>query len=338
MTITVLECPHCGAGLPLEAVASGVYVCTYCKRALLIHAESWRPRPAVEAVDPPAFPDRPRVKVGDATYIVHGRLAQGEGCDVFLGQRDARITEMVVLKVLRALKDRDLLAREWKSLAALQSSSAQGAEHFTTLLPQPVQHAPVLGESERMVSVFRWRSGFQHTFEDIRKAFPEGVEGQTAVWLWKRTLELLGFIHRSGYVHGAILPAHLLVHPRDHGVVLCGFSRATRYFAASPEKLPATSAGAESFYPSEVWRGEAPSPSTDLTMVARCVTWVLSGDALRVPESVPAPIRNLLEAYGACEGRRPTEEAWDLMGIVGIAGKQAYGPPRYHPFKMPGWR
>lgn len=339
--ITVLECPHCGAGLPREFAVSGVHMCAYCKRALLVHAEEWRPKPSVEIIDPPIFPGRPRVTVAGVAYVIEGRIASGEGCDVLLARRDARITERVVLKVVRALADSDLLAREWAVLQSLHDSRAQGAEHFTTLLPQPVAHGPLTpSEPSRLASVFRWRSGFVHTFEDIRSEHPRGVDPQTAVWLWKRTLELLGFVHRSGYVHGAVLPRHLLVHARDHGVVLTGYSRAVRYFARSTEALPARSADAEGFYPEDVWAGAAPDVATDLTMAARSVLFALGADPAKTlaPDTVPEPIAALLNLYASSTTSGRSDDAWALMEQVGHAGKLAYGPPRYHKLSMPGWR
>ena len=133
--------------------------------------------------------------------------------------------------MLRAPGDGDLLAREHEVLTALEASRAQGAPHFTRLLPQRVAlgtaRLGMRGElGERRVAVHRWRSGFVHTFDDVAREHPTGITAGHAVWIWKRMLELLGWIHASGWVHGAVLPPHLLVHARDHGVTLVGFSRA----------------------------------------------------------------------------------------------------------------
>jgi hypothetical protein len=288
----------------------------------------------------------PRVRVAGRTFALLGRLARGEGSDVFLARRDARLTELVVLKVLRVLADADLLAGEWRALAALHESTAQGAHFFTTLLPQPVAHGELVPASEpsaapRPTSVFRWRSGFLHTLDDVVREYPAGVEPQTAVWMWKRVLEVLGWVHRSRYVHGAVLPVHWLVHPRDHGVVLVGWSRAVPYAGRATAPLPATSAASEAYYPRAVWSGAPSSPATDITMSARCVVRALGGDPARgtLPARVPAPIADVLRAHADdAPSAARTDDAWELMQRVGQAGRAAYGPARYHPFRMPGWR
>lgn len=340
MTIEVLKCPHCGA--PLPPGSGGVVVCSFCNRTL-----TGVPSVPGGARDEPAgdlYPGRPRVHVGGATYAVMGRVARGEGSDVFLARRDARLTELVLLKVLRAAGDADLLAREWKMLEALHASTAQGAAYFTSLLPQPVAHGTLANDAgyTRAASVFRWRSGFQHTLEDVAREYPDGVDPRAAVWMWKRALELLGWVHRAGYVHGAVLPQHLLVHPRDHGVVLAGWSAAVRSHPRASEPLPVTCAAGRAYYPDDAWTGALPTPATDITMSARCIARALGGDpwADALPDAVPGPLAALVRAYAdpASRAGGRTDDAWALMERVGQAGREAFGPPRYHPFTMPGWR
>src|SRR5437773_4261505 len=120
---------------------------------------------------------RPKVRVAGLPYVLLGRLGVGDGCDVFYARRDARLTELVVLKVLRAPEDADLLAREWSVLQSLHSARAAGAEHFTRLLPQPVAHGALDAPdvAARPASVFGWRSGFVHTLADVARQFPRGV-------------------------------------------------------------------------------------------------------------------------------------------------------------------
>jgi hypothetical protein len=319
-------------------------VCEYCKYTLtnvpiagIIDGDPLPPGPAEERWGDAS---NPRVVVAGRRFVVIGRLGKGDGSDAFLGRTDARLTEMVVLKVARALEDGDLLAREWRTLEALSESRAQGSEYFTQLLPQQV----LRGTSEtpdglkRTASVFRWRSGFIHTFEDIARVYTGGIDGQTAVWLWKRTLELLGWIHQSGYVHGAVLPQHLLVHPRDHGVVLVGWSCATSLHGR--DRLPAVSAASSAYYPDHLWSELRPDPRADLVMSARCLIRALGGDPSRgsVPGFVPARLAELISTTAAPPSWAGlTDDAWELKERVSAAAHEGFGSPKYHPFRMPGW-
>jgi hypothetical protein len=335
MAIEVLKCPNCGAPIPPEAGAT--YVCAYCNHVLTgvpvgarRFVDPWRGRPEDEG--------RPRVMAAGVRYVLQGRLGVGDGCDVFLARRDARLTELTVLKVLRARADADLLAREWDTLAVLHASATQGAEHFTRRLPQPVAHGRIFapGAAARPVSVFRYQSGFVHTLDDVVRAYPDGVEPPHAVWLWKRMLELLGWVHACGYVHGAVLPAHLLVHARDHGLLLVGWSAAV----ATGRSLATLSAGARAYYPASVWGGGPATPATDLAMSARCVLRVLGGDVARgeVPGSVPPALSALLSLWldpdpAAARGA----SAWAVKAELDRVAREAFGPPRYHRLRMPGW-
>jgi hypothetical protein len=153
------------------------------------------------------------------------------------------------------------------------------------------------------VIVYRWRSGFQHTLADVKRAHPDGVDGRTAVWMWRRILELLAWLHASDVAHGAVLPEHVLVHPRDHGAVLVGWSRAAV--------------------------GDAKLHPNDVAMSARAVFQIADG------ASLPRGVRDLLVRTGEAPGK--TGGARELASTVLAAATAAYGPPAFHPFNMPGW-
>jgi hypothetical protein len=331
MAIEVLRCPNCAAPLPPEA--RGEVVCAYCNHVLTnvpgAGAARWN--------GPESLPDdgRPRVHVEGRTYVLQGRVAEGDGCDVFLARRDRRLTELVLLKILRATSDADLLAREWRTLQSLHNSDAQGADYFQRLLPQLVAHGRLtgVGLDPRPTSVFRWRSGFAHTLDDVRRAYPDGVDPRASVWMWKRLLELLGWVHRAGYTHGAVIPSHLILHAKDHGVVLAGWSSAVRN-----EKLPALSTAAKRFYPDTVWNHRVVTNTTDLIMAARCMAHVLGGDPSTgvVPASVPAPLASLVRTYATLSPDALADDAWEMIERVSQAGREAFGPPRFVPLTLPG--
>ena len=310
--------------------------CGFCGVVLIAaHGTAWRPAQTIE--QPLADPHLPRLWVSGHRYVLLGRLARGDGSDVFRARRDARITEQVVVKILRNMVDADLLDREQGNLRALEASNASGSTHFAQLLPQRVDHGTArLGatgrDGERHVAVFRWRSGFIHTFEDVFEAHPNGVAPETAIWMYKRLLELLGWVHASGLVHGAVLPAHMLVHARDHGVMLVGWSCAT-----TPGKaLVATSKDARAYYADSAWNGSKVDPATDLAMGARVILRALGGEVDQAPASVPSPLARLLETQ-AREAPGAVMSAWSLKEKLDAVAREVFGPPRFVPFTMPGW-
>lgn len=324
-------CPRCGAPMaPPSAVRS--QRCAYCRIVLAPANGVWRPENADE--DERYGDDRePRFWLGGHRYALVGRLARGEASDVFFARRDEAMTANVVVKVLRARASEDLFTREETVLEALATTTAQGAPHFTRLVPERVAIGKArIGHNglggERMVAIRRWRPGFVHTIDDVRRAHGDTIEPAHAVWMWKRVLESLGFLHAAGFVHGAVLPPHLLVNARDHGVVLSGFSRAVR----PGEKLPAVTRDAKAFYPDDVWAGGPASVRTDLAMSARVMLQLLGGDPLRASPRVPTPFARLLETTAVTPW---AHDAWALVEDASNVARDVFGPPKFVPFDMP---
>ena len=278
-------------------------------------------------------------------YVVRGKLGAGGSSDVWSGHRDARLSERVIVKTLRATEDADLLLREQRVLTRLERSEAPGHSYFRSLLPQRIAHGEATWDHGDAVltSVFRWRSGFVYTLADVARAFTEGVDPRAAVWMWRRLLELLGWVHRSGVVHGAVLPEHVLIHPRHHGVTLVGWSMAAQRYRRPPEAIGGWVEAARSFYPAQALRGGEAQPATDLTMAARTVVHILGGDpkAGTYPPSVPTPLAALLTRFAASDPSDSTRDAWELQRQVAAAAHAVWGPPKYVKFRMParaGWR
>lgn len=307
MAFHALKCPTCGAPLPGRAWRA-VVTCSYCGAAsacdgVVVRAAEFRQALAEMQEQGARAAD---VRLCGVPYRTLGLLGSGSRCDVFLAERAAPLTERVVIKVLRG-GDPGCLDRAWDAICALQESQAQGAYAFTPRLPQPVARGELEGHGGgREALAVRHASGFVHTLEAVARAHPGGVDPRHAVWIWRRTLESLGFIHASGWVHGGLLPGHLLIHARDHGVALAGWSAAARLSSEARRR--------------------------DLAASARCAAGVLGG---AVP---PPPLASLMRPYLDGGARAlPSDSAWELAERVAHAARQAYGPPKYVELSMPGW-
>jgi hypothetical protein len=216
------------------------------------------------------------VTIGDSHWTILEPLGRGDLSDLFLAERARWPTERVALKILRDPSHAARLRREAEILRRLQASDASGADTFTRLVPEPV------AAGDRAMAV-RWAGGFRHNLAQVRKLYPRGVEPRVSVWMWRRILELLTFLHRSGVVHGAVAPEHVLIENGEHGVRLVGYGAAR----------------------------QAPPPGDDISMSARTIRYAL-GDA-------PGPMEELLRegdsARDAWELReRVGERARSLFG------------------------
>lgn len=307
-----LTCPNCGAPLPKHARWTAVK-CVHCGAVAapgmqVVSRGSFRRALARAEREIPERPDD--FVVAEARYQVLAPLAKGDRADVFLATRARALTERAVAKVLRDAKEAPALDAEWVTLEALHASTGQGAPHFTTRLPPLVSRgdARFSDGQRRPALVFRALPGFEATLADVRDAYPEGVDARHAVWMWRRVLELLGWVHRNGWAHGNVSPAQVVLDPREHGAILVGWSHAGRLVS-----------------------GQESRAMSDLAMSAQSVLTTLghaSGEA--------TPVYDLLHA--CAQEHLPATDAWDLMERVAEAARRAFGPPTFVPFSLPARR
>ncbi|MEK9151879.1 MAG: hypothetical protein AAB692_00780 [Patescibacteria group bacterium] len=283
-------------------------------------------------------PDAKRLEIDGRTYLVEGLIGQGDKSSVYRAFWDNQPTEAVVIKICAAMADADLMAREAEALRDLAKSTAAGAHHFTRIIPEVV----ATGEIEthdgisRPATVFRYKNLHDWTLADVLKEYPDGVDPETMVWMWKRTLMLLGWIHMNDIAHGAVLPQHILIQPLNHAVTLLDWA----YAVHDGETFQVFSTAGRDFYPSRVWDGGRVTWITDIIMSARCMIALLGGDPATgsVPVKVPAPIADYLRHHG---GYGPTPKPQRVMTAIeieqdfGKVAESVYGPRRYHPFAMP---
>ncbi|MCP4896452.1 MAG: serine/threonine protein kinase [bacterium] len=281
---------------------------------------------------PSSIPDdgRLRIAVSGRTYLILGQLAHGDSSDVYFARWVRRLGELVVVKCLRCPSDSDLMRREHAFLERLRHSPATGTERFAARIPEPIALSPVrVRGQERMIAVRRWRSGFLHSLEEVRRQHPRGVEPGVAIWTFKRLLEVLDWSHRSGVVHGAVLPPHVLIHPRDHGAMLVGWSTAGAWSRDARRGLIAISREWESWYPSRNGIG----PEHDIAMAARCVLWMSGATSFNEPGRLPPGLAELL--FRASSGGY--DEAGKTIEQVSKRSLEDLGQPAYCPLAMPGW-
>jgi serine/threonine protein kinase len=237
------------------------------------------------------------------------------------------------VKLLQDRKDIALFDNEWEALQILQRSDAPGADVFTTLIPQPVMHGDITNGSFAggRVNIYRWTSGFYHTFEEVLQAYPQGIPPRASIWIWRRILEVLSFIHSSGMVHGAILPSHLLVQENEHGVHLVGYSAAVRF----GEKPRITSSRFESYYPQSF---STLTAQLDLVMSARCMVAILGGDPATgsLPTSVPYRLADIIQRISLADPvNLKRKDAWTIREELGAIASEVYGAPQFIPIVMP---
>jgi hypothetical protein len=339
MAERALKCPQCTGPLAPSRFGRSL-VCTYCGSTVVLDEQmvpAARFREALRAWNSPTTHGYASwITVDGGHWALGPLLARGEISDVYPAERARRPTERVLVKILREAAEAARFDHEWEVLTELQRSAAPGAPTFAPLLPQPVARGTVAAGAfaGAKAMVLRRDPGFVHTFEAVRRALPGGIEPRASVWIWRRILEVLSFLHACGYVHGAVLPPHLLAERAEHGVRLVGYGAAGR----PGERLAVVSPAQREIYPPDLLASRRLAPAADLAMSARAVTVLVGGDPAtgEVPDAVPPALVALLRRVGSPPaGAAPGEDAWALREHLGEIARRAFGPPAFCPLVLP---
>jgi hypothetical protein len=332
-------CPQCNAPLAPHRFARSV-VCSYCGTTVQLDESSVSASIFHEAFrvwnSPETYQIPSWISIGNRHWAMEKLIAQGAISDVYTARLARWPTELAIVKLLRDRQDVELFENEWNALQVLQKSNAQGADTLTRLIPQSILHGDITAGSfaGRRVSIFRWAGGFHHNFDEVIQAYPQGIPPRASIWIWRRILEVLSFIHTSGMAHGAVLPAHLLIQENEHGVRLVGYSFSRRL----DEKLQTIPHGYEMFYPEPAKSWSTLTIQLDLTMSARCIVAILGGDpeTASLPKTVPAQLAGIVQRIALSE---PTgvagEDAWTVREELGEIAREVFGPPQFIPIMMP---
>ncbi len=284
------------------------------------------------------------LKVGGRVFRVLNRVGIGSLCVVYRCRfaRGGREAEGV-LKVARDARANAFLVNEAAVLRHLHGADRAGA--FAPFLPRVEasfavddgdadvadgggpRQANALGVDDEIRSIDEL-----YTLGEVRGHYPHGVDPRDAAWVWRRLLAVLGFVHEAGVVHGAVLPAHVLIEPRGHRLVLVGWCSATRGGDGDGGGPELITGGYGAWYRRHVEVSRAPAPGLDIGLGARCVIELLGGDPVRA--EFPASVDPALQRYwrrcleGGAGARALLRDFDRLIEVL-------WGPRRFREFRLP---
>jgi len=250
------------------------------------------------------------------SYRVGGPVATGDIAELRAVDGDAAL-----LKLPRSPGDNDLLRAE---AAALTTLVADGDPKFRAYAPRLLEsftHEDA-GRVRRTANVIARQRGFV-SLADVHAAYPGGLDPRDVAWMWRRLLTGLGWAHRAGLVHGAVLPEHVLVHPGEHGLVLVDWC----YSVPAGATVPALVARHRAAYPPEVTARQPATAATDIFMA--------TGLMLRLIRQPPDALRRFARGCRYDKPRMRPQDAWHLLAEFDELLDDLYGPRRFRPFAMP---
>ena len=229
-----------------------------------------------------------------------------------------------VLKLARDPADGDLIGREAAALRWLAATGEPAYRPYVPALLQTRRYADPATGVTRRGNVLARLSGFV-ALETVRQRFPEGLDPRDVAWIWRRALVALGFAHRGGLVHGAVLPPHLFIHPHGHGLCLIDWCYSCR--GPNPATLPALVARYRHWYPGEVGPGYQPGPDLDIYLATKSLVTLIR-------EPVPQPLAAFAAGCTLASPARRPDDAWQLLHEFDDLIERLWGPRKFRRFPV----
>ena len=263
------------------------------------------------------------------TYTLLKILGVGDASDIHLATSMVDDEEKdYLLKISRVPGGDKLLDNEKKVVTELLTQAKD--DIYRRFLPTLAESFLARDAIQKRVNVYLYEPDF-YTLEEVRVRHPI-LGGRHLAWIFKRLLEILGFIHNHGFVHGALLPTHIRINGLNRGLQLMGWIHA----APVGETIKTISVKFKDWYPREVLAKEPASPATDLFMAAQCLNYLAGGDPAsgRMSDAVPKPMQRIFRACLLEGSKMRPEKAWNLHEDLVDVLKAIYGSPRYEPLHL----
>lgn len=337
-TIKEFKCPTCGFALPERAKQNQLIKCPACNTTLFI--SDWTIGETK---------DNATVATPTRVYTMSRLIAKDDVCNVYACAFSVEGKPYQGLfRVARDAGDNDLVQNEARALYHFQATP--NYDDFRAFLPSILEsfvyqdeRAAVAGRQARQVNIVTLHTHIAspdelYSLEDVRGYYTGGIDTKDMAWMWRRLLNVLGYAHKNGIIHGAVLPSHVLIEPKDHKLALVGWGFSVRDAKANQRRLPAMSVSYESWYPPEVGEKAIPTPSLDLNMAARCMLYLMGLDPLN---DSPAHY-NLDPALGQyfakflhARPRQRPQDAWDALDEFDRIIESLWGARTFREFTLP---
>lgn len=307
MTWVALNCPQCSAPLPRLALWRSVK-CGACGSLItrtesVVTRNSFRQALSRARRDPAGLDG---VLCEGRRYHLLQELGSGEISRVYFARRVGSLPLLATIKVSSAPKAAALYAREAQVARELQALDCDGVgAFFSRLLPEVIAQGLVAGDGGKHALVLRHPAGYWGSLAALSERFATGIDPRHVVWIWRRMLEVLNFIHKHGWSHGDVRPEHALVHPQDHGVRLIGWASARKGGAFAADLMR----------------------SARVMQVLLCGT----GNSGTLPDGVPTGLAQLVTQAATDEGFCRSQGAAGLDTLLRSDAAAAFGPPSFVP-------
>ena len=251
-----------------------------------------------------------RIVVDDVTYVVGSKFHEGEHSALY----EARFacdggSAKAVIRLAHEPSDNPFLNNETRILDRLHRRVADKELGYWRYLPYTFGRF-ITGE--RVGIMYRWFDGVTATNIRLNALHKDGLDQRHMIWIYDRVINLLGYAHNRGVIHGRIEPDRLLIRPSNHNVMLTGWAHAVYKPATTGELM---SPGADNpFLAPEVTTTGAVGPWTDIYSLGKSMIWLLGGDPVTndMPDTVHEKVQRFLLNTVRVKPQARPQDAWQL--------------------------
>ena len=250
-------------------------------------------------------------------------FSKGDIADIYKGILDGKT---VVVKV--GTSAADFIKAESTTLKKMYES--KDIKNFGKCLPKLIDTIKVNG---KLANIFEYAPK-TFTLEQVLQAYPDGLDGKTVAWMWRRMLEVVSWAHGMNIVHGAIIPSNILIRPEDHGLILLDWC----YSVPMRSNGRAYVEKYKDFFPPELFRKMPLDGGADLYMIAMCVKALFRGwtiDKLKWLAKDPKLMTGVADSCLLASPRSRAADTWEVYENLATNLAKLYGPPKFIPFEMP---
>lgn len=279
---------------------------------LAAHYRSWRAQTG--AAEPLAT-----LSSGGRSYNLTRLHARGSISNTYLTSGQS-----VVVKIPRSAASNALMDAEQAALAALADLGKEAAwlPPYVPKVHDSFTHIdPATGQHRRITVLGALTEGFV-SLAQVHRAYPGGLDERDWAWMHRRLLRVLAATHHLGWVHGALSPENVLIHPRQHGVVLVGWS-----FAVKAGDRGTATGDEGALAPPEQHSGEPLTSAADVYQLHALMRLMLGG---RASPPMLAYLNGCLQAQP-----RLRPEAHALQDEFDDLLDRCHGKRRFRPFELP---
>lgn len=254
---------------------------------------------AASAVPKPKF-DPITLMVAGKELVIQEVLCQGAFSTVYKGlYKDPLFADNNVhIKVVRNVRDNDLLEQESKVLSKFGLPSDDAIQEKFFKMQRNYVPKLVVSFFFKDSSSKKLRANILYTptpkekcytiKELVENKFPSGIEPKHCYWIYRRLLLTLWMAQLQGVVHGAVTPEHILVYPKEHGIILLDWTCSVK----SGRVVKALNPLDKEFYAPEILAKRPVNSSTDLFMASKVLIYMLQKQ--RIPAGISIALDNCL--------------------------------------------